>query len=193
MKVVLIGALLALIGRSTLAGEMYRWVDEKGVVHFTDNLHNIPEPYRSNTGRIKTPMAREPQNTPADRVSVPFHKKGEVVIVEALINEKATGSFIVDTGASYTIISQATARELEIDLGQDLPTIPFQTANGIIRAPLVTLAALDVGGMRLRDLTAAVYDVFPDSRVSGLLGLNFLSHFRIDIDTRNQLLHLERK
>ena len=27
-------------------GEMYRWVDEKGTVHFTDDLSSIPEKYR---------------------------------------------------------------------------------------------------------------------------------------------------
>ncbi len=29
-------------------GETYRWVDEKGTVHFTDDLSTIPEKYRSN-------------------------------------------------------------------------------------------------------------------------------------------------
>jgi len=27
-------------------GEMYRWVDGKGTVHFTDDLSSIPEKYR---------------------------------------------------------------------------------------------------------------------------------------------------
>ena len=74
-----------------------------------------------------------------------------------------------------------------------LPTIPFQTANGIIQAPLVNLSSIDVGGLQVKDLTAAVHDVFPDASISGLLGLNFLSNFRMDIDTQNGVLHLEKK
>ena len=91
------------------------------------------------------------------------------------------------------MISQATAKELEIDLEKKLPTIPFQTANGIIQAPLVNLSSIDVGGLQVKDLTAAVHDVFPDASISGLLGLNFLSNFRMDIDTQNGVLHLEKK
>ncbi|MBI1993765.1 MAG: hypothetical protein HYS67_05010, partial [Deltaproteobacteria bacterium] len=45
----------------------------------------------------------------------------------------------------------------------------------------------------VKDLTAAVHDVFPDPSISGLLGLNFLSNFRMEIDTQNGVLHLERK
>jgi hypothetical protein len=47
--------------------------------------------------------------------------------------------------------------------------------------------------MEIRNLTAAVHDVLADSRVAGLLGLNFLSNFRIDIDTHKGVLHLEKK
>ena len=181
----------------SFAADILRWVDEKGVVHFTDNLHNIPEKFRVGVTRIKareTPPGQEAVRPLSfDKASVPFQKRGTVVVVPATINEKAAVKFVVDTGASYTMISQATAKELEIDLEKKLPTIPFQTANGVIQAPLVTLSSVDVGGLQIKDLTAAVHDVFPDPAVSGLLGLNFLSNFRMDIDTQNGVLHLERK
>lgn len=182
---------------SSRAAEFFRWVDDKGVVHFTDNLHNIPEKNRSSATRIKgreTPRNEEPSSPSSlDKASIPFQKKGAVVIVQATLNEKAAARFVVDTGASYTVISQAIAKELEIDLEKKLPTIPFQTANGSILAPLVSLDSIEVGGMQVKDLTAAVHDVFPDPSISGLLGLNFLSNFRMDIDTTNGVLHLEKK
>ncbi|MBI2987789.1 MAG: TIGR02281 family clan AA aspartic protease [Deltaproteobacteria bacterium] len=193
----LLVALLFSLPGPSVAADILRWVDEKGVVHFTDNLHNIPEKFRANATRIKareTPRSEE-ASKPAffDKASVPFQKRGAVVIVPATINEKAAAKFVVDTGASYTMISQAIAKELEIDLEKKLPTIPFQTANGIIQAPLVILGSIDVGGLQVKDLTAAVHDVFPDPGISGLLGLNFLSNFRMDIDTQNGVLHLEKK
>ena len=113
------------------AGEIFRWVDENGVVHFTDNLHNIPENNRAGSERIKTPD-RPPGldlPEPLDKVSVPIQKQGEVVVVEATVNQKVTVKFIVDTGASYTLISRDTAKQLGIDMEQKLPTIPFQTAK----------------------------------------------------------------
>lgn len=178
--------------------DLFRWVDEKGVIHFTDNLHNIPERNRAGATRIKareTPRDQEAPKPPPslDKTSVPFQKQGNVVVIQAIVNEKATAKFVVDTGASYTMISQATAKELEIDLEKKLPTLPFQTANGVIQAPLVNLNSIEVGGIQVKDLTAAIHNVFPDSSIAGLLGLNFLSSFRMDIDTKNGVLHLERK
>lgn len=194
---VLVAALFFSSPGYSFAADILRWVDEKGIVHFTDNLHNIPEKFRAGVSRIKareTPASQEASKPISfDKVSVPFQKRGTVVIIPATINEKSAGKFVVDTGASYTMISQATAKELEIDLEKKLPTIPFQTANGVIQAPLVTLSSIDVGGLQVKDLTAAVHDVFPDPGISGLLGLNFLSNFRMDIDTQNGVLHLERK
>ncbi|MBI2209083.1 MAG: TIGR02281 family clan AA aspartic protease [Deltaproteobacteria bacterium] len=194
---ILIAALLLAYAGAAFPADILRWTDEKGVVHFTDNLHNIPEKFRSGVTRIK---AKESPRSPEaakpivfDKASVPFQKRGTVVVVPATINEKATVRFVVDTGASYTMISQATAKELEIDLEKKHPSVPFQTANGTIQAPLVSLSSIDVGGLQVKDLTAAVHDVFPDPSISGLLGLNFLSNFRMEIDTQNGVLHLERK
>lgn len=181
----------------SLSADLFRWVDERGVIHFTDNLHNIPEKHREGATRIKareTQRPHEPVKIPSvDKASVPFQKKGEVVIVQATVNEKAAARFVVDTGASYTMISQATAKELDIDIEKKLPTIPFQTVNGVIQAPVVSLSSIEVGGMQVKDLTAAIHDIFPDPSISGLLGLNFLSNFRMDIDTKNGVLHLEKK
>jgi predicted aspartyl protease len=71
--------------------------------------------------------------------------------------------------------------------------MPFQTANGLINAPVTRLDSISVGGMEIRNLTTAVHDAIPDPQVAGLLGLNFLSNFRMDIDTQKRILHLEKK
>lgn len=178
----------------SLSADIFRWMDERGVVHFTDSLHNIPEKHRASATRIKareTSRGLEPSSP--DKASVPFQKKGQVVIVQATVNEKASAKFVVDTGATYTMISQAIAKKLEIDVEKKLPTIPFQTANGVINAPLISLDSIEVGGMQVKNLITAVHDVFPDPAIAGLLGLNFLSKFRMDIDTENGVLVLEKK
>jgi clan AA aspartic protease (TIGR02281 family) len=199
-SIVLITAFLSALLVSSLpvhAADYYRWVDQNGVVHFTDNLHNIPETQRGKVGRLQSNEPPRSQPPPApilpSKASIPFEKQGQVVIVEAMLNKKTAAKFVVDTGASYTMISSAVAKELDIDTEQNRRTAPFQTANGIIQAPLVSLESITVGGMEIRNLTAAVHDVLSDSTVAGLLGLNFLSNFRLDIDTQKGLLHLEKK
>ena len=122
-----------------------------------------------------------------------MERHGEVVIIQATLNNKRSAKFVVDTGASYTLISNALARDLSIDVGPSPKTLQFQTANGLIEAPVTSLESIAVGGMEIRNLPTAVHDAVPDPQVAGLLGLNFLSNFRMDIDTQKWMLHLEKK
>ena len=179
------------------AAEFYRWVDQNGVVHFTDNMHNIPEKQRGTANRIEAkenPRAAEPApRSEATKASIPFEKQGQVVVIEAMLNGKTPAKLIVDTGATYTMISAATAKELAIAPNESARRLPIQTANGMIQAPLTNLESINVGGVEMKNLTAIVHDALPSSQVAGLLGLNFLSNFRMDIDTQKGVLHLEKK
>ena len=188
-------ALLALFVCATpcRSAETLRWVDDKGVVHFTDSLQNIPQEYRSKATRIKTTSQLPPAPMPPDKASIAFQKRGDLMTVQATLNERTAAILVVDTGASYTTISQATAKQLDIDLENNPPVISIHTANGIIQAPLASVHSIEIGGLELKDLTVAVHDVFPDPGIAGLLGLNFLSQFRLDIDSKNDVLHLEKK
>ncbi len=177
-----------------LTADFYRWVDEKGIVHFTDNLHNIPENRRNTAKRIRgRESGKEPPPAALTKASIPFEKHGSVVIVQATLNGKAAVKLVLDTGATFTMISSTTAKELDIDTTQNTRSMPFQTANGTIQAPLISLDSISVAGLELKNLTAAVHDAMPDPAVAGLLGLNFLSNFRMDIDTENGMVHLEKK
>jgi clan AA aspartic protease (TIGR02281 family) len=181
------------------AADFFRWIDPNGVVHFTDNIHSIQEARRATAVRIKgqqPPRPAEPSKVaPATvaKASIPFEKHGQVVVVEVMLNKSVPAKLVVDTGATYTIISAATAKELSIDPERASRTMPFQTANGMIQAPLANLESVIVGGMEVKNLTTAIHDAVPSAQVAGLLGLNFLSNFRLDIDTEKGILHLEKK
>ena len=178
------------------AAEFYRWVDDKGIVHFTDNLHNIPENRRGTAKRIQGITGGGSQTPPPaapTKASVPFEKHGSVVIVKASLNGKAPVKLILDTGSSFTMISSATARQLDIDMDRNTHSMPFQTANGMIQAALINLDSISVAGLEMKNLSAAVHDALPDPEVAGLLGLNFLTNFRLDIDSEKGFVHLEKK
>ena len=50
----------------------------------------------------------------ARRVEVPIEGAGKILIVEASINQRGSGRYIVDTGATYCVISQDRARALSL-------------------------------------------------------------------------------
>ena len=76
-------------------------------------------------------------------------------------------------------------------LGYDLRNAQFvrvRTAAGLIDAPIVHIASLDVEGYVVRNLQVLV---LPDS-TPPLLGLNFLKYFRYTVDATRREFRLER-
>ena len=110
--------IIILIGLvSPCYGEMYKWVDEKGTVHFTDDLSKIPEKYRPDAETRKPPteisapeMKDKSISSPPSKVPKPFgsegaavdlFRKGEVWTTEVLLNGRAQRHLIVDSGPLY--------------------------------------------------------------------------------------------
>src|SRR5574341_1538162 len=116
----------------------------------------------------------------------PFKPSGQQMVVEAVIDRKVKVNFLVDTGASLTMIPTAAATELGIILHTKLPTIPVQTVSNVIHVPLVVLDSVEVGGMEVKNLTVAVHDLpYFDLYLPGppgLLGRDFLGNFRVQVD-----------
>ncbi len=115
-------------------------------------------------------------------IHVPLKPHNNALMVEASLNDRAVGTFIVDTGATYTSIS----RELYEDLGPEnvtqIGTVRITTANGRIEVPKILIDRININGLEARDVEATVIDVRKNSSFSGLLGLSFLRQFKLTID-----------
>ena len=176
------------------AQELYRWVDEKGSVHFTDSLHSIPGKYRDQTEK-RRPLAptREPsiseQSEPlskSQRIVVPYTREDNAIIVEGTINGSGSVKFILDTGASGTQIPLSIAQRLGIDDKRGL-FVPTVGVGGMVIVPYVEIDSLRVGGAEVRNLQVGLQDL-PGREGIGLLGMDFLSQFRFNVDqVKNQL------
>jgi clan AA aspartic protease (TIGR02281 family) len=187
--------LLAILVPSSY-GQMYRWVDEKGTVHFTDDLSTIPEKYRSGAETrkpTKEPSSPEMKDrsmvSPAPEAPVPFEpegtevdlfRKGEIWMADVLLNGRIERNLIVDSGASFILINPQIARELDITADENTPLIPMTTVSGYILVPLVTLKSVRVGKAEAQDVEAVVYAL--PSGGDGLLGNSFLNRYRMTLD-----------
>jgi len=182
-------------------GEMYKWVDEKGTVHFTDDLSSIPEKYREGAEtrkppqEISTPTPQEnfkpvlPEKiSEPEGMTVDLVRSGEVSFTEVVLNERVKQYFIVDTGASFTVISREAAKELGITIDESTPLIPITTASSVIFNPLVTLRSIRVGKAEVENVDALVHNLPGGS--AGLLGNSFLSKFRVVLDSANEKMTL---
>ena len=177
-------------------GEMYKWVDEKGTVHFTDDLSSIPEKYRQDAETRKPPKEGSVPQTPGkpkpppspkgaepEGMAVDLFRKHELLLAEVILNGRLKQYFIVDTGASFTLINRPTARELGITIDENTPFIPIFTASSLIFTPLVTLQSIRVGEAEVENVDVLIHDMPSDS--AGLLGNSFLNKFRVTLDSVN--------
>ena len=154
----------ALISLALPAGaEMYKWVDDKGTVHFTDDPSMIPEKYRPNTETRKgttepppkpqekpTPPPQTITNLPESRgFEIKLTRRNQILLVEGLLNRRVKCNFVVDTGASFTLIGRGTAENLGITIDEYTPFWPNEhgspAAQLVWRAPA---ANKDVSGHR---------------------------------------------
>jgi aspartyl protease family protein len=102
------------------------------------------------------------------------------------INGKSI-EFMVDTGASSVVISQADADRLGIDY-QLAPLGMAETANGRAPFKLVMLNSVRVGDVEVANVEAAV---IPTSMRGALLGNSFLQRFQMKRD--NDTMRLEKR
>ncbi len=123
--------------------------------------------------------------------SVPFQRRGSSVVVPGRINGEPVGSFILDTGATFTSISSSVAQQLGIRQ-QTGSMVRLVTASGIVQAPVVILDQVEIGGASARFVPAVVLDLPGASQSTvGLLGMSFLERFRVNLDLSSGLLVLE--
>lgn len=120
----------------------------------------------------------------AESIAVPLKNNQNALMVDAVLTQShrtTGGAFIIDTGATYTSISQQMAEHLGLDLRQ-CQKVLITTANGRIEVPKITIETLRVNGLEARNVEATVIPVRHGSSFSGLLGLSFIRQFVVTID-----------
>jgi clan AA aspartic protease (TIGR02281 family) len=132
----------------------------------------------------------EPEGFVPDVSGIPLRRSGGHFIVEASPGNGRSLQLLIDTGASLTIFTPGVLAQRGIRYQDTGRTGVFNTANGPVRAPVYRIDSLAVGDWHVRQLEIGVLDLGERSGVDGLLGMNFLSHFRFFIDQNENLLRL---
>jgi clan AA aspartic protease (TIGR02281 family) len=124
------------------------------------------------------------------RIVLRFVPGSRQIPIEAVLNNSIRQRFIVDTGASMVTIPFASATELGIEPDNRYPLRKVYTAGGQRDAREVVLSVVEVGGWATTDVKALVLDL-PNQPDVGLIGLNYLRRFRMDLNTEKGILILE--
>jgi len=106
-------------------------------------------------------------------------------------------NFIIDTAASITVVSEKLSQEEQLlDLLQPSKMRVFGAAGVTEDVKLLQLPRLSIGLSKLEKINAAVLDMEPVNETAGftqggILGGNFLRHFRIYFDFSRGAMRLE--
>ncbi len=189
----------------SLAG-IFSYRDDKGAIHFTDDLSKIPKQYRESEKGVRkhreargahraTPVPSSPIEFPGvasqnQEIQIPLIPvSGGNFLVDTLLNGRIKARLMLDTGASLITLTEEIGRKLGISAYSESAELPFNTAGGEEWMPLVALETVALGSAEIRLVEASINSHIKD--IDGLLGMSFLGDFRFEIDRTNKLLTLK--
>lgn len=139
------------------------------------------------------PKEQVPARLAAGPVSFPFEYQANEIVAKAKINGKDELRFIVDTGATQSIIDKSVAKQIGIAAIADGGGLSMTTGSGSIQTDAVNLNSLSLGDLELKNVPFCVADLnsFGQAqRPAGLIGANILKRFLVTIDYENQRITL---
>jgi len=175
--------MLLILPGSALA-QVYHWVDDEGVVHYSTGIESVPAPYRS---RARALHASPPPAVPAiersSSLTTITFTPGSPVIVSARINGLGPITLVLDTGADRTLVSPGALSRLGIPVVAS-GRAEVRGVTGAGPADVVWITSLEVGGAKAGPLAIVAYDGNL-RQADGLLGRDFLDQFTVTIDAPN--------
>jgi clan AA aspartic protease (TIGR02281 family) len=111
-----------------------------------------------------------------------------VWITSVTISGDHQGRFLVDTGASVTLIGPEFAERAGIRPAGNAARLELHTPAGPTTAPTATVTSIAVGDTEIRDTQVVIPD--PGSGVDGLLGNAFLNQYVVTVDAERSALRL---
>jgi clan AA aspartic protease (TIGR02281 family) len=126
----------------------------------------------------------------AEKIMIRFRPGSGRIPVGAMLNGTFRQSFLVDTGASLVTVPSSTIEALGIEVGANNPRRKTSTAGGMVIVPEVVFSSIEVGGWTTHNVKALVLDI-PNHPGLGLLGLNYLRRFHMEINDREGVFFLK--
>ncbi len=120
-------------------------------------------------------------------MKIPFDASVRTSLIAPMIVQDRAGksswdlSAAVDTGASYCSIPWEAARLLGY-LSDEMERVRVVSGEGVVYAPRIVLGRVDVGPASARDVEAICHDLPEEAPVDALVGLSFLTRFRLSFD-----------
>jgi clan AA aspartic protease (TIGR02281 family) len=150
-------------------------------------MQTYPQEFQEKVGSLESLIERKIEEEVA--VVIRFSPGSKRIPVKAQLNNQVWQNFIIDTGATITLIPSSAARALGLRVTRNTPVRGVSGVAGVTFAYEVILKSIELRGFEVRNIPVLVVDL-PNASDTGLLGNDFLKRFDIEIDNQNGILKL---
>lgn len=165
--------ILVILFKIPYVGRVFRALFSFALLAFGIFLVLQQAPFDPNLSRITASLGLDSQQVVGNEVRIPMSRDGHFW-AEATINGTKR-RMLVDSGATVTALSPATASTAGVKADATLVPLLMQTANGTVRADAGTVESLMIGGIEAKKLKVVIS---PGMGTTDVLGMNFLSELR---------------
>lgn len=165
--------ILMLLFKIPYVGQVFRALFSFALLAFGIFLILQQAPFDPNLSRITASLGLDRQEVVGEEVRIPMARDGHFWATVRLNGIERR--MLVDSGATVTALSVATARATGVEADATLVPLLMKTANGTVRADAGTLDRLKIGGIEARMLKVVISPGLGDTDV---LGMNFLSELQ---------------
>jgi aspartyl protease family protein len=162
--------LIMLLQRIPYVGRVVRFAFSAGLLAFLIFIVLQQAPYQPELSRLTDRLGLDDQQVSGAELRVRMAADGHFWVVASVNGIERR--MLIDSGATVTALSPATARAAKVDVGACLAPVILRTANGAAPAETGKVEELKVGNIVARNLRIVTS---PGLGNLDVLGMNFLS------------------
>ena len=125
-----------------------------------------------------------------ESIIIYFNPREKQIPVDAFVNRSHKIRFFIDTGATTCSIPPGAVEMLGIEITDNTPMVSVSVPGAIGVTYEVILRSIELEGHRVNNVKALVMEL-PSHPDCGLLGLDFLNNFNMEIDNERGILKLK--
>lgn len=150
-------------------------------------MRTYPQEFQEKAGSLESLIEKKIEEEVA--VVIRFNPGSKRIPVKARLNNQVWQNFIIDTGATISLIPSSAAESLGLRVTRNTPVRGVSGVAGVTLAYEVILKSIELRDFEVKNIPVLVVDM-PNADDMGLLGNDFLKNFDIEIDNRNGILKL---
>jgi aspartyl protease family protein len=162
--------LILLLQRIPVVGRILRFAFSLGLLAFLIFILLQQAPYQPELARLTGSLGLDDQQVAGRELRVRMAPDGHFWVAASVNGVKRR--MLIDSGATITALSEASAREAGVDVRSGLAPVILRTANGAAPARTGAVDELRIGNIVARNLRVVTA---PGLGELDVLGMNFLS------------------